>query len=62
MVEVLVLYTETILLAMDQNQVYGHQGMMRGIVLLSLTTKDALTVMMWEVRYQPGIEYFGGDI
>ena len=34
---------------MDQNQVYGVHGIMGGsIVLLSLTTVDALTVMMWE--------------
>ena len=45
----LVLYSWTIFLAMDQNQVYGvHSITVRGTVPLSLTTMDALILMMWE--------------
>ena len=45
----LVLYTWTIFLAMDQNQVCGVHGItVRGTVPLSLTTMDALILMMWE--------------
>ena len=50
------------LLAMDQNQVYGDDGiMMRRIVFLSLTTMDALTVMMWESGVSQVLR-FGGAI
>ena len=47
LVKDLVLYSWTIFLAMDQNQGYGEQHHIRYIVPLSLTTMDALIVMMW---------------
>ena len=48
----LVLYTWTMLIVTDQSLGYGNRGIigggitMGGIVPLSLTTMDALTVMM----------------
>ena len=43
----LVLYSWTMLIAMDQNQGYGEQCQIRGPAPHSLTTMDALIVMTW---------------
>ena len=56
----LVLYTWTMLIAMDQNLCYGD--ILKDHAPFSLTTMDALTVMMWEsaVSQVHNLYDFGG--